>query len=554
MKKVIVIICVLVMTSSMAYAGVLIDGKSYQIDTLYHATAGPGIMETHLDVRNNNYVAKFYIAKIDITNPYNDIRVLTAGDTVFGLLDIPRLAAAHDNAEVKQLVGINADFGKMGNYKVPSAGYVISDGELIGCGGGYAPDFSSYFHYDRANSGFSRRVEIITSIKLPRGVVIPNVYINKNRGENEAILYNKHQGKFTNTNEWGAECALKVVSSTDGIRVGATMLLEVVSAVDKSGNMAIPQDGYVLSCHGTAMQILQQLRVGDCIEVTSKVMYDGIECGKMPYQLVGGSPIILKNGQVDSARIDDADKHLAHLNNKEPRSSIGVSEDGNSIFFVVVDGRNVGVSQGIEAKTLAHFMRFFGCHNAMNCDGGGSSQFYVKGLYGQNGCRVRNYPVGGTYCRPVSNGIFAVTKTPYDNEITRIELREKKLELNTGDRYSPVVYGYNKYGVIVDYNIKDVKITIAPEVGSIVNGEFVAGSGKYNTDFTVTFRGMSYTIPMYINGGGIFISGMEEVAADSTPVVPEYYTIQGIKLNNPQNGQLVIVRRGTQYRKEFYNK
>lgn len=549
-----IFICVIsVVVSIQASTNVFIGSTEYALDTLYHATVGPGITETHLTMYADNYKANIFIAKIDVTNPHNDIRVLTAGDTVFGLCNIPQLALSNDNNEIKHIAGINADFAQIGNYKVPPAGYVVSDGNYIGAGGGnYASDFSSYFYYKDNYSGFARNVQITATIQMPAGTQL-NAYVNKRRDENDIILYNRRYGKFTGTNIWGGEVMLRVKDGRNEFTSDSLTILKVVSDIDTAGNMAIPDDGYVLSCHGTSIAILRQLKVGDMIKISPKVIVDGIETS-LPKQLVGGSPIMLKGGVVDSARIDDADKYLGHLNNREPRTAIGISENRDSVYFVVVDGRVPGISDGIKVKELAHLMRFIGCHDAMNCDGGGSSQFYVKGLYGPNGCRVRNNPVGGTYCRPVSNGIFAVTKTPDDDVITRIEIREKKLNLSTGDEYIPVVYGFNKYGVIVNYNIKDVKITVAPEVGIAADGRFIAGSGKYNTDFTVTYRGISHSVPMYINGGGIFISGIEELTDDCYLLESEYYTIQGIKVNNPQRGQFVIVRRGTQFSKEFYYK
>jgi exopolysaccharide biosynthesis protein len=40
---------------------------------------------------------------------------------------------------------------------------------------------------------------------------------------------------------------------------------------------------------------------------------------------------------------------------------------------VVVDGRNPGVSEGVSTRELALLLQEFGCRDAINLDGGGSS-------------------------------------------------------------------------------------------------------------------------------------------------------------------------------------
>lgn len=189
----------------------------------------------------------------------------------------------------------------------------------------------------------------------------------------------------------------------------------------------------------------------------------------------------------------------------------------------------------------------------MNCDGGGSSQFYVKGLTGEKGCKVRNFPVGGTYCRPVSNGIFAVSKAPVDTEVASIEIVDKSLNLNEGDEYIPVVYAFNKYGVLINTNLQGYAVITAPEAGRLSGNILTVGSGKYNTTLTVSYNGLSYTIPMYINGGGEYVSEVEEVNVTNAYVIPEYFTIQGFKIDKPQQGHVMIVRRGSRVTKEIYS-
>lgn len=56
-----------------------------------------------------------------------------------------------------------------------------------------------------------------------------------------------------------------------------------------------------------------------------------------------------------------------------PRTAVGIDRGRTRLWMVVVDGRQVGYSEGMSTGELARFMLGLGCHDAVNLDGGGSS-------------------------------------------------------------------------------------------------------------------------------------------------------------------------------------
>jgi len=78
-----------------------------------------------------------------------------------------------------------------------------------------------------------------------------------------------------------------------------------------------------------------------------------------------------------------------------PRTLMGLDETGTHLILAVVDGRQMGYSLGLELEAAAGLMAAFGAHNAMWCDQGGSSTFYLGSLAG-----VVNRPSDG-HERPV---------------------------------------------------------------------------------------------------------------------------------------------------------
>jgi len=93
----------------------------------------------------------------------------------------------------------------------------------------------------------------------------------------------------------------------------------------------------------------------------------------------------------------------AFTRSPHPRTAVGLSRDGRTMYFVVADGRRTGVP-GLTLAQLASFMadELDAC-SAMNLDGGGSSAMWV-------GSRIVNRPADGTE-RPVGNHLAVVLRS-----------------------------------------------------------------------------------------------------------------------------------------------
>lgn len=90
--------------------------------------------------------------------------------------------------------------------------------------------------------------------------------------------------------------------------------------------------------------------------------------------IVYGNDLLLKDGKITASAKPD----------RHPRTAVGIGAEGD-VVLVVVDGRNKK-SVGVTLHELALIMKSFGCRDALNLDGGGSSTMYWKGR------GVMNYP------------------------------------------------------------------------------------------------------------------------------------------------------------------
>lgn len=97
---------------------------------------------------------------------------------------------------------------------------------------------------------------------------------------------------------------------------------------------------------------------------------------------IGAGPVLLKNGElINSWRYEclpgDYDVNCA---NPDPRTAIGITEDYRLVLFVC-EGREMteGVI-GYSTENVAKILKEFGCVEAINLDGGGSSCLLVNGF------------------------------------------------------------------------------------------------------------------------------------------------------------------------------
>jgi hypothetical protein len=92
------------------------------------------------------------------------------------------------------------------------------------------------------------------------------------------------------------------------------------------------------------------------------------------YNAVSGSNIVVRNGKnVYTSTAGDS------LN---PRSVAGVSQDGQYLYLVAIDGRQTGYSNGVFEAEEADLLVDLGAFAALNLDGGGSTALVAEGANG----------------------------------------------------------------------------------------------------------------------------------------------------------------------------
>lgn len=125
--------------------------------------------------------------------------------------------------------------------------------------------------------------------------------------------------------------------------------------------------------------------------------------GKIREAVCGRSTLLLKNGE----QLDQSGNTMP-VAKMEPRTAIGVSQDGKEVYLMVVGGRNFYYSNGADLLDLMNLMSACGASDALNLDGGGSSTFIARdGAEGE--LKLLNWPTDqGGVMRKVATGLAIV--------------------------------------------------------------------------------------------------------------------------------------------------
>lgn len=329
------------------------------VDQKYEEQIAPGVKYTSLLRRMPAGMISAHILDLSPTANYK-IKPILSNDAISGLERLGSMAERNEaiaavnssyfalNGEILGLLKINGEIAST-SYIDRTALGVLPDGKTL-----------------------MAVVNYKGSVTLPDGRMIAITGVNHERGTNDLILYNNYFDSMTGTNTFGTDYIL----NNDKIIAIA------------HGNAGIPPGGVVISAHGTMEKALLGLKVGDSIKIRQTL---GDEWDKTT-DVVGAGPRLLKNGAiVVTSKEEEFPADIAV--GRAPRTAVGVTKDGH-IVLLVVDGRQRD-SIGMSLQELAQMMQELGCNDAMNLDGGGSSEMVVNGKAVNNPSDGRERSVGG---------------------------------------------------------------------------------------------------------------------------------------------------------------
>lgn len=136
---------------------------------------------------------------------------------------------------------------------------------------------------------------------------------------------------------------------------------------ESCGSLEIPENGFVVVAPEKVLNPILKAK-NFKLDIKMNPEWDGVN------HIISGGPYLVKNGEI---YVDMKAQRLSAIGGRNPRTAIGYTKD-NHLIMMTADGRE-GSSIGLTLFELAELMKEFGCVNAMNLDGGGSTVMYVNG-------------------------------------------------------------------------------------------------------------------------------------------------------------------------------
>ena len=274
-----------------------------------------------------------------ISSNYNEIAMINASyfepdGSIIGALEIDDMIVG-TGEYTRSAIGINADgniiFGKVGYY-----GVININGNTFNING-----------------------------------------VDCDRPKDSIVLYNSRFGASTNTNQYGVELIIRNGIVTDVVR--------------GRGNNYIPSDGYIISAQGDSRHLFADVAVGDYVDLQQGLISDNGQFGDAVH-IISVGPRLVADGQVYVTADEEYFPDDIRVG-RAPRSAFGVTQYGDYIF-AVVDGRQAH-SRGCTLQEWADILiNQFGAVDAINLDGGGSTELIVKDAIVNIPSDGRERPVG----------------------------------------------------------------------------------------------------------------------------------------------------------------
>lgn len=282
------------------------------------------------------------------------INVISANPSLSGVIIKPSYGNYYLNSvkKVRDLVirenalaGINASFFKP-DMKVP-LGVSIIEGEIL-----TGPIYKRVvFGVTKDDKFLMDKVDITGQIEIGEKIKLKLVNYNQ-------PLISK-SGYTVFTDRWGRRTPptsqeyCHVVVSNSRVQL------------IKQSSVYVPRGGFVFV--GPRKLLQDKINIDDTVAYSIKMLPE--EWNSVKYA-VGGGPYLVKGGKIfiDRQRFTNG-----FLWKKEPRTALGYTKDG-TLILVTVDGRLKGISEGATMSELAKIMLDLGAYDAMNFDGGSSTQ------------------------------------------------------------------------------------------------------------------------------------------------------------------------------------
>lgn len=429
------------------------------------------------------------VLEIDLEDRYTDITLLTSSDGV-GKTQNLKTMATNNNC----IAAINGDFFAASSGKGHSMGIAINDNELISSSynGNLTSDSFATFLLDNKSNPFYEFISntiTLTSKKTKESIEVSE--INKYPDSyNIPAIYTEAFGEYSIGSKENLEMTEVVVKNNKVTEI----------RINKEA-VQIPKNGYVISATGEGAEFLtQNFKVGTRVDLDIETSFN---IKNIKFAISGGA-LLVKDGEIPET-------FSSNITGTHPRTAIGTSKDGETLYLVTVDGRQTS-SIGMTQQELAEFLVEINVYNAINLDGGGSTTMVAKNL-GDNFLSTINSPSGGSL-RAVINGIGVISDTPSSTKVAHLIFDIEDTNIFKSMERKITVKGYNKYYSPIEIDQNDIKWSYNGVPVEVEDG-IITGNEVGTTNLTATYKNVKATVEINI------LSNPNEISISPKKVIIE---------------------------------
>ena len=305
---------------------------------------------------------------------------------------LEKTSAMAENA----IAGVNGDFFYGGNV-THTAGLQIHAGALVA-----QPRRRSAFGITSDGRPVVDVFRFEAGLITASGRVLPIPYFNREPSDSGLTFYNRYAQTWQDSVRAAAGYQLQSLGKESVLN--DTVAARVIQVRRQVWPLRLGRGEWLVAA-GAKWAEGEAIAPGDTVELFCLLPP---VAGHLE-EAIGGGPRIIRDGLIS---IEYAEEGLGSgfAEDRHPRTAVGYSQKGETLFLVTVDGRQPGYSVGMSLEELADLMArklgFFArsrgnAYQAINLDGGGSTTMVVQQ-------QVVNRPSDQTGERAVANALVLV--------------------------------------------------------------------------------------------------------------------------------------------------
>ncbi|SFI31049.1 Predicted protein [Paenibacillus sp. UNC496MF] len=444
---------------------------------------------------NNYYKAnnRVVVNRLDVNPADSNTKIITAKayDTISAVETIGDQANREILKGNQVIAGVDGDFYDIDPASGNPLGLMMKDGELIvsQAPDEHASNYRTSFYMDNANKPGIDQIHAEGKFSVAGTDYDVNL-LNRNQAVNNGLVI--HTSKLTKTRKMTHNYAadrgksvfalIRVGNHFDGVHPGQTYTGTVVNVTSTEG-FDIPDDSVVLEGVGTSQPIVQAL------ETNAEVSFT--------YDLYAGKDAdnhdVLKNDIVTSLTSNAwLVRDGAAVTTGDPaanaRTALGMKADG-SLVVVTVDKPSSSYtgSVGTGLPDLAKYMQEAGAVNALNLDGGGSTEMIVRQAGSDRPVTI-SHPGDVNGSRLVSSSLLFVSTATKGTTVGNVVV-DKNVTLYTGSKYDFSYRLADEFGNPISGG--NGPAAWASTIGTVdANGHYLANAGIGAGEVSATVDGV----------------------------------------------------------------